>query len=88
MSHFQHFGNHWKLILGVTEKHLKDNAVIGHSQCEFTRGKSSLTNLMSLYDKVNQVDQGKPVSVNFLDSSGVSKAVLIVFFWTKCLVYS
>ena len=46
---------------GVTEKHLRDNAVIGPSQHGFARGKSCLTNLISFYDKVTQlVDQGKP----------------------------
>ena len=36
-----------KVILGVIEKHLRDNAVIGHSQHGFTSGKSCLTNLIS-----------------------------------------
>ncbi|KAK4831271.1 hypothetical protein QYF61_016741 [Mycteria americana] len=59
-----------KVILGVIEKHLRDNAVIGHSQHGFTRGKSCLTNLISFYDKVTHlVDQGKPVFVVGLDFS-------------------
>jgi len=41
-----------KIILGVTEKHLKDNAVIGQSQHGFTKGKTFLTNLIHIYDKV------------------------------------
>ena len=32
-----------KMMLGVTEKCLKDNSVIGHSQHKFTRGRSHLT---------------------------------------------
>ena len=57
-------------MLGVIEKHLKDNAVIGPSQHGFTRGKSCLTNLISFYDKVtHRADQGKPVDVIFLDFS-------------------
>ena len=32
-----------KMMLGITEKHLKDNSVIGHSQQEFMRGRSYLT---------------------------------------------
>ena len=49
---------------------MRDNAVIGHSQYGFTRGKSCLTNLISFYDKVTHlVDQGKPVDVGFLDFS-------------------
>ncbi|KAK4807113.1 hypothetical protein QYF61_018454 [Mycteria americana] len=59
-----------EVILGVIEKHLTDNAVIGHSQHGFMRGKSCLTNLISFYDKVTHlVDQGKPVDVGFLDFS-------------------
>ncbi|KAK4807096.1 hypothetical protein QYF61_018437 [Mycteria americana] len=56
-----------KIILGVIEKHLKDNAVIGQSQHGFTRGKSCLTNLISFYDKVTRlVDEGKAVDVGIL----------------------
>ncbi|KAJ7395203.1 hypothetical protein BTVI_157619 [Pitangus sulphuratus] len=40
-----------KIILGGIEKCLKDNIVIGHSQQGFMRGKSCLSNLISLYDK-------------------------------------
>ncbi|GAB0188372.1 mitochondrial enolase superfamily member 1 [Grus japonensis] len=56
-----------KIMLGVIEKHLKDNAVIGHSQHGFVRGRACLTNLVSFYDKVTH--QGKPVDVIFLDFS-------------------
>ena len=59
-----------KAILEVIEKHLRDNAVIGHSQHGFIRGKLCLTNLISFYDKVtNLVDQGKPVVVVVWDFS-------------------
>ena len=62
-----------KIVLGVIEKHQKDNAVIDPSQHRFTRGKSCLTNLISFYDKVTHlVDQGKPVNVIFW---GFSKAL-------------
>ena len=58
-----------KVILGVIEKHLKDSAVIGHSQHRFTRGKSCLTYLISFYDKITHLfDQAKPenmVGLNF-----------------------
>lgn len=51
-----------KIILGVTEKHLKDTADISHSQRGF------MSNLISFYDKVTHlVDQGKPLDVIFLD---------------------
>ncbi|KAJ7405771.1 RNA-directed DNA polymerase from mobile element jockey-like protein [Pitangus sulphuratus] len=59
-----------KIILGNTEKHLKDNAVTGHRQHGFRRGKSCLSNLISFYDKVTHLaDQRKPVDVIFLDFS-------------------
>lgn len=59
-----------KIILGVTEKHLKDTVVISHRQHKFMRGKSCLTNLISFYNKLSHlVDLGKPVDVIFLDFS-------------------
>ena len=59
-----------KVMLSVIEKHSRDNAVIGHSQQGFTRGKFCLTNLISFYDKVTHlVDQGKPVDVVVWDFS-------------------
>jgi len=65
-----------KIILGVTEKHLKDSAVIGHTQHGFMRGRSCLTNLISFYDKVTHlVDQGRQVNVIFLDFSKAFSAV-------------
>ena len=71
------------VILGVTEKHLRDNAVIGHSQHGFTRGKSCLTSLISFYDKVTHlVDQGKPVDVGVFNSKLLILS-LTVSFWTK-----
>ncbi|PKU45147.1 rna-directed dna polymerase from mobile element jockey- hypothetical protein [Limosa lapponica baueri] len=59
-----------KVFLGVIEKHLRHNAIIGHTQHRFTREKSGLTNSISCYDKVTHlVDQGKPVDVVVLDFS-------------------
>ncbi|KAJ7400673.1 rna-directed dna polymerase from mobile element jockey-like [Pitangus sulphuratus] len=59
-----------KIILGDIEKHLKNNAVINHSQHGFMKGKSCSSNLISVYDKVTCLnDQGKPVDVIFLDFS-------------------
>ena len=50
------------------EKHLKDNAVIGHRQHRLMREKPCFTNLISFYDKVTHlVGQGKTVDVIFLD---------------------
>ncbi len=65
-----------KVILGATERHLKDSAVVRHSQHGFTKGKSCLTNLISFYDKVAcLVDKGKVVDVAFLDFSKVFDTV-------------
>ncbi|KAJ7421298.1 RNA-directed DNA polymerase from mobile element jockey-like protein [Willisornis vidua] len=59
-----------KIILGSIEKYLEDNAVTGHSQHGFLRGKSCLPNLISFYGKVTHLaGQGKPVNVNFLEFS-------------------
>ncbi|KAJ7401309.1 RNA-directed DNA polymerase from mobile element jockey-like protein [Pitangus sulphuratus] len=59
-----------KIILGIVEKHMKDNTVIGHSQHSFMRVKSCSSNLISFYDKITHlVDQGKPADVIFLEFS-------------------
>ncbi|KAK4807847.1 hypothetical protein QYF61_007753 [Mycteria americana] len=59
-----------KVILGVTEKHLRDNAVIDHSLHGFLKGKSCLANLISFYDNVTHlVDHKKLVDVVVLDFS-------------------
>lgn len=56
--------------MGVTEKHLRDNAATGHSQHGFMSKKSYLSNLISFCDKVTHlVDQEKPVDVVGLDFS-------------------
>ena len=74
-----------RIILRVTEKHLKDNAIIGHNQCRFTRGKSCLMSLISFYDKVTHLaKQEKPADIIFLD---FSRAFSVVSHnvQTKCL---
>ena len=49
-----------KVILGVTEKHWKDTAVIGHIGQGVSSVKTCLTNLISFYDKVTHLaDKGK-----------------------------
>ncbi|KAK4829005.1 hypothetical protein QYF61_001761 [Mycteria americana] len=59
-----------KIIPGAIERHLKNNAIIRHSQNVFTKRKSCLTNLISFYNKVTcLVDEGKAVDVVFLDFS-------------------
>ncbi|GAB0184565.1 mitochondrial enolase superfamily member 1 [Grus japonensis] len=66
-----------KIMLGVIEKHLKDNAVIGHSQHRFVRGRACLTNLVSFYNKVTHlVDQGlEGVVSKFADDTKLGGAV-------------
>ena len=55
-----------KTITGATERHLKDDAIIRHSQHGFTKGKSCLTNFISFYNAVTcLVDDGKVVDVMF-----------------------
>jgi len=59
-----------KIILGTVERRLKNNAIIRHSQCGFTKGKSCLSNLISFYDKITcLVDERKVVDMVFLDFS-------------------
>ncbi|GAB0182338.1 mitochondrial enolase superfamily member 1 [Grus japonensis] len=67
-----------KIILGATERHLKNNAIIRHSQHGFTKGKPCLTNLVSFYDKVTQqMDEGKAVDVVFLDFDTALHSILL-----------
>ncbi|KAJ7415110.1 RNA-directed DNA polymerase from mobile element jockey-like protein [Pitangus sulphuratus] len=59
-----------KIVLGTTERRLKNNAVIRHSQHGFTKGKFCLTNLITSYDKITPLlDEGKVVDAVFLDFS-------------------
>jgi len=65
-----------EIILGVIEKHLKDNVVIGCSQHRLKRGKHCLINLISVHEKViHLVDKGKPIDAIFLDFSKVFDTV-------------
>lgn len=65
-----------KIILGATERHSKNKAIIRHSQHGFMKGKTCLSNLISFYDKVVcLVDEGKMVDVIFLDFSKVVDTV-------------
>jgi len=59
-----------EIVLGTAERHLKNNAIIGHHQHWFTKGKSCLTNLISCYHAVIcVVDEGKAMDVVFLNFS-------------------
>lgn len=77
-----------KIIAGVIEKHQKDNAVTGHSQHGFTRGKPYLTNLISFYDQVTHLaDQGKSVAVFFSSSFEMQEIYSkpYIFKWQQVL---
>lgn len=53
-----------KIILGSIERDLKNNAVIRYSEHGFTKGKSCLSYLVSLYGKVAcLMDEGKAGAV-------------------------
>jgi len=53
-----------KIMLEVIEKHLKGIAVKGQSQHGFMMGKSFLTNLIYLYNRLTHLaDQGKTEDV-------------------------
>ena len=56
-----------KVVLEDFERHLKNKATIKHSQHSLMRGKSCLSNLISFYDRVTCLDEGKAVDVLFLD---------------------
>lgn len=59
-----------KITLGIVKRHLKNNAIPGHSQHGLTKGKSCLTNFVSFYDKVTRLaDEGKVGDGVFLDFS-------------------
>lgn len=71
------------IILGTTERHLKDNVIIRHGQHRFTKSNSCLPNLISFYGKVTcPVDEGKVVDV----FSWILVRLLILFSWTNCPV--
>lgn len=57
-----------KIVLRDTESHLKNKAIMRHSQYGFNEGKSCLSNLISFHDKVTcLVDEGKAEDIIFLD---------------------
>jgi len=72
------------IILSVTERYFKDNAIIRYSQHGFTKGKSCLTNLISFYTKVSSlVDEGSVVEVVLLDFSKALDTVSYSIFLDK-----
>ncbi|GAB0202578.1 mitochondrial enolase superfamily member 1 [Grus japonensis] len=56
-----------QLILGVINKHVEEEKVIGRGRHGFTRRKSCLTNLIAFYDGMTGwVDEGRAVDVVYL----------------------
>lgn len=77
-----------KIMLEVTEKDLKGNAVIGYSQYILMRWRSCLADLISFYDKVTHVvDHGKAVDVIFTEIQKAFDTISHSTKWTKCLAY-
>ncbi|GAB0181456.1 mitochondrial enolase superfamily member 1 [Grus japonensis] len=59
-----------QLILGVINKHVEEEKVIGSGQHGCTKGKSRLTNLIAFCDGMTSwVDEGRAVDVVYLDFS-------------------
>jgi len=57
-----------KIILGATERYLKNKAIIRHSQYGFMEENSCLNNFVFFYDMVTHlVDEGRAVDVIFQD---------------------
>lgn len=73
------------IILGITEKHLKDNKIIRPSQHRLTNGKSCFINLISFQNKITKLeDGGKAVDVVFLEFSKAFGTVPHSILWTNC----
>lgn len=63
-----------EIILRTTESHLKNNVIIRHSQCEFT--KSFKTNLITCEKITHLLDKEKMLGVIFLDFSKASGQII------------
>ena len=76
-----------QIILSAITWHWQDNQVIRPSQHGFMKGRSCLTNLISLYDKVTHlVDEGKAVDVAYLDLVKPLTPFPTAFSWRNWLL--
>ncbi|KAK4826654.1 LOW QUALITY PROTEIN: hypothetical protein QYF61_010639 [Mycteria americana] len=58
-----------QLILETISRHMNNKKIIRSSQHGFTKGQSSLTNLINFYHEMTGLDEGRAVDIVYLDFS-------------------